>query len=521
MGEDLLNIWKNKIKKEYKIAFIIAFVLTMFIHIYRFTNYIPNADTLFNYYFDQDVIESGRWSLGLACSISSYFDLSWVIGILSSAYMGFITITIVALFKIKNPVVIGLTAGLLASSPCTIDLFHYLYTADGYLLGLFLAALSVYLSRIDEKRKFLKFIAIILLCISCAIYQANVSFALMLTLCSILQVIIEGKIKKKKCIKWIASQVMIYIISLALYYFIWKLLLKVRGIEPYDYLGIAYVGDFGFEYIRHGLVSSFRTFFEFFFLWDMKTYGIVQYNLYSILFFIALIGILVFVVAKNKIYKQRWAIIILVLTLLLFIPASSFWYFTSLDLLTSNYLPKMLYGLIIIYIFAVILYEKYANKKIKNLFACLIVLIIFYNFIMANISYFCMQIIYEKNYAEASEMMNKINELTANSEDYVNEIVFVGERIDLYSAYNKDGSLNELSKYKVVLPLMHKTLTFDYRRAYLFLRNSFRIPYYMIWDTDYQNSFKEVKEVKEMGVWPADNSIIILENKIIVKLSEK
>lgn len=82
MGTDLLVFYKDKVKKEWKIAFWAAFAACLLIHIYKFTNPILNHDSVFNVYTDQNMTGSGRWLLQYACGISSYFDLHWVNGLL-------------------------------------------------------------------------------------------------------------------------------------------------------------------------------------------------------------------------------------------------------------------------------------------------------------------------------------------------------------------------------------------------------------------------------------------------------
>lgn len=522
MGIEILDFYKKKIKREYKLAFIMASLLTIVIHAYKFFNYIPNADSIYNYYFHQDVIQLGRWALGFFCSISSFFDLPWVIGLLSSVYIGLTTVTIVALFKVKNPIVIGIIAGLLSSSPCTIDTFHYLYTADGYMFGMLLSALAVYLSRIEEKRLRFKFISIILLCISCAIYQSNINFALLLSLCSLFKILLDGKYEKKECINWIFNKILIYIISLGLYYIVWQILLKIRNILPYDYLGISKIGEFSFDYIKEGIIKCFQIFCKFFFMWDIGEYGIVQYSVYSILFLISLIAIFVFAIIKKKLYKRLWAFWIFVLATILIIPLSNFWCFVSLELVPSNYLPRMLQCLTVLYVFATILYEEYASKKFKNLFGILMILIIFYNFIIANISYSYMKITFEKTYADASEMINRINEITSNNETVITEIVFVGNRLDgnFYTYVDEENRLNQLSKYNIVFSSLHKILTFDPQLTYLFLKVNFDLPYTSrVWEQDYLDSYYEKEEIKNMPAWPDKDSIMIFEGKLILKLS--
>ena len=169
--------------------------------------------------------------------MSSYFDLPWVIGLLSCVIMALTVVVIVALFGIRNPVLIGLTGALLAASPATTETFFFLYTADGYMMAMLLAALSVYFSRIEETRRSRLVLSGICLCVSCGIYQAYVSFALLLAVCYFIDALMQNRADRQTCCAWVLRQVAIYIASLAVYYAIWKLCMRVSGISPTDYQG--------------------------------------------------------------------------------------------------------------------------------------------------------------------------------------------------------------------------------------------------------------------------------------------
>lgn len=152
MGLELLDFFKFKVKKEYKIAFFTTFIITLLVHLYKFTNTLPNNDSIMNYYSNQNVLASGRWALSFVCGLSSYYDLPWIIGLFSCLFISLTVVVVVALFKIKNPILIKLIGALVGSSPATTETFFFLFTADGYMISMLLASLAVYFSRIDEKR---------------------------------------------------------------------------------------------------------------------------------------------------------------------------------------------------------------------------------------------------------------------------------------------------------------------------------------------------------------------------------
>ena len=153
MGKNIVAYYKGKIKKEWKIAFFSTLAIGILIHIYKFTNTLPNRDAVYNYYADQNIVGSGRWFLTVASGLSSWFDLPWINGLLSIIFIGIAAAVIVDVFDLQNPVLIGLIAALLVSFPGITETFFFEYTADGYMVAMLLAALAVRVSKIRSDRK--------------------------------------------------------------------------------------------------------------------------------------------------------------------------------------------------------------------------------------------------------------------------------------------------------------------------------------------------------------------------------
>ena len=109
-------------------------------HMYLITNNVESGDAVYNYYHDQNMTMSGRWALSFFCSFSSYFHLSWFSGLIAILFMSLTVVVLIKIFKIKNPIVIGLMGGLLVSSTFITDIMRFIYTADGYMIAMFLAS---------------------------------------------------------------------------------------------------------------------------------------------------------------------------------------------------------------------------------------------------------------------------------------------------------------------------------------------------------------------------------------------
>lgn len=513
MGEKLLEYYRHSVKKEYKIAFIGTFLITLLIHLYKFTNTLPNHDSVFNYYTDQNVLGSGRWALSLACGISSYYDLAWINGLLSSVFIALTVVVIVALFKIKNPVLICLTGALLAASPATTETFFFMFTADGYMIAMLLAALSVYLSRIEEKRIGCRILSGVCICVSCGIYQAYVSFALLLAVFYFIDVLLQNSHDKKDCLKWILRQVIIYVASLASYYIIWKLLMHFSGTSANDYQGISDVGKISFGLLVNGLKSSVKSVFIYFMQWNVLENGFTLYAVLNIIFILAFaVGLIVsFIKNHIYIYDRGWRIALAVICLLAIIPFACIWHFTSDSV---GYRAMMLQSLTLVYVFTALIYERFAKPLVKNIVCLLLCVIVFNNAIMANIGYFYLNECYERTYAEGIEMMEEINELRDEYE--FDKIAVVGNRI-FDVRFGEPGEKG--SRIHILSSLIEETLLYDSEHTVNFLRETFGLDLEPV-ERSFRDGLLDTEEVANMGCWPSGDSVTVIDGILVIKLSD-
>lgn len=518
MGEAILNFYNSKIKKQYKFALISSFFISLMIHLYKFTNTLPNRDSLYNYYSDQNILEAGRWALSLACGISSYYDLPWVNGLMSCLFLALTVVVMVALLKIKNPVLIFLTGALLAVSPATTETFYFLFTADGYMLSMFLAALAVYLSRIDEKRELYQLAAAVCICISCGIYQAYVSFALILSVCYFIKELFEGKYDKKTCEKWVLRQIVIYVVALASYYMIWKWYMLLSGVIPTSYQGISQVGKVSLWLFINGAVSAVKTTVLYFLQWNILEKGISFYCTLSLFLFIAFIGGLVIAFVKSKLWTRKWAVVFLALCLLSIAPFACIWHFTS-DFV--RYRVMMLQSLTLLFVFVGVLWEKWGNTVGKNMVCLFLMLTIFNNALLANISYYYMNLCYERTYADGLEMMIKIHNL--QDKYNFNKIAVVGNRRYELEPQNIDPQLKKLQTYgklHTLNILQEKTLLYDSDHTTKFLQVTFGLDL-KVENLAQRNTWLDTEKVRNMGRWPAGDSMAVIGDTLVIKLSDR
>lgn len=309
---ECMGLLKKKIKKEWKIAFVSAFFLGLLIHLPAWFQDVPNHDGLASVYFDQNMITSGRWFLTVACGLSSYFTLPWLIGLLSLVWLSITAVLLVELLQVARTEWIVIISGLLVSFPALASTYAYIFTADGYMLALLLAVLAVLLTKKYPKG----FLAGgICLAFSLGTYQAYLSFCILLCMYALVQEFLDDKPVKNK-ITSVIKYLGMGIIGAGLYFIILQLLLKMQGKVLDTYQGISDMTAVG----KAGLTAVIRSMYEDFVIFICR--GNILFNNVFSLFAVLVLGVLLLwavfhVVRRRRLYKSPffWGTFILFLLL--------------------------------------------------------------------------------------------------------------------------------------------------------------------------------------------------------------
>ena len=134
--EKLIAKLKND---KYKIPFIAAVAIGLITHMTMIVNKFPNGDSMTNFYFDQNMVTSGRWFLVAACGISSFYDLNFVNGILAILFLAVTAVYVTRFFDVQKKAAMILIPAVMVTFPAVAATMAYMYTVDGYMLGLLLS----------------------------------------------------------------------------------------------------------------------------------------------------------------------------------------------------------------------------------------------------------------------------------------------------------------------------------------------------------------------------------------------
>lgn len=490
--------------EKIKLAFISTWVIGLICHFYKFTNYLPNHDSVYNVYSSQNVVGSGRWLLSLVCGISSYYDLPWINGIISLFFIALTVVVIVKIFEVQKNVTVFIISGLLVCSPAITETLFFEFTADGYFIAMFMASVSVLFSKIEDKNISHHIIAMLLLCGTCGIYQAYISFALVIMVCYCMKTLLENDYEFKEYIYWIGRQLVVYLIAMLLFWIIWKLCLHFEKVEINHYQGIDKLA-ISAKTIIMAIKGSIKSVLIYFFEWNVIKQHWTTYAILNVIFFVIFSSLLGYVVGiKSQLYKSKKKFLLFIICVVSIPFVSCIWKFMSSEV---EYRPMMLTSLVMLYIFCAIMVEKYAKKWISKIIIAILGIIIFNNIIMANIAYGYMEQEYEKSYATGMEIIQRIHMLDAES----NDIIILRDL--------KEESAIEDTKIPLLSNGLETKLFFDQEHSILFLKNVFGEEFFVV-DEKKALEIKNRRIVKEMGKWPASDSIKVIDGVIVIKFND-
>lgn len=493
-------------------AFISTLVIGLCTHIYKFTNTLPNHDSLFNFYSDQNVLGMGRWLLSIACGASSYFDLPWVNGLLSLLFIAATAAVVISVLEVKNVILVVIISGILVTFPGVTETFFFEFTADGYMLAMLLASLAVYFSRIGDNNIKHLILSAIFICMSCGIYQAYVSFALVLALCYFMQELLEDRRTLKEYFAWIKNQVIVYVSGLLAYLLIWKICMIFQNVQVnayQGYQGIANVGQISIPVLCGAVKNTIKTWFVFLLEWNVLEHGWTLYGILNVIFILFALSAIIVAIYKSKLYQKKIQSVLFGLCLFALPFFCCIWCFTSSGV---TYGSRMLQSIAVFYAWIMVLIAKWWNVKLKNIAVILIMIIIFNFGISANISYYLMNKCYETSYATANEMMMRIHLLDNGC---VKKVAVVGNRGTEVSLDTTELG-NRVHTYGACL---ESNLLFDQEHTILFLKNMSDFEY-EVPTTEELVKIERLDEVQQMSVWPFSDSMKLINDTIVIKLAE-
>lgn len=510
MPEKVLKKLNTYILPEWKVCFISALLVGLFAHLYKITNWLPNWDSLVFRYDSQNMVAMGRWFLPVVCSLSSFYDLPFLNGIIAIIFHALSAVCICRILNVQKKITAGLIGAVIVSFPTVTSVMMYNYVADGYSIAFFLSTLAA-LYMIKEKPKY--FLSAVLIALSTGIYQAYITVTITLVLLHLIDEMIFNNTSFRVVLKKAVRMLLSGVSGVALYSIILKVTLGIFSVELLDYQGANDAASLSNIDILASLYVAKETFIKCFF--DLSR-GVNVFVAINIAILIFTLFYYLKCVIKSKLYKTPANIIMIAMLGVLLIFGAGALAFINAGV---DYHNLMLMGYSVFYLLFLIIYERGEEEKEKHTaikcWSVLItaVVIIANQVIISNVSYHKAQIAYEKSYGALMRIADRI-EQTAGSEA-CDKLLVIGA-LDNSEAYSvnltpditgiTDGFIIRADDEIVGQSVLCSALNDYCDKNYEFVNG------------EEKKNFIKMEAVKSMEKWPSKNCVAVVEDAIIIKL---
>ena len=493
--------WIHKAwKKEYTLAFFVTVLMGLLIHMPVMVQDLPNHDGLDSLYFDQNMITSGRWFLTIACGISSYFNLPWLISLLSLLYLGLASVCLTEILQLRSKVSIFVVSGLLISFPALACSFAYVFTLDGYMLALLLSIMAVWIA---QRGKYGYLIGAVCLGCSMGIYQAYLPISILLCLYLTARALIE-----EDSIKGVWRKVFpllkMGVLGVVFYFVLLYFLLFLQGKELASYQGINGEGAAG-----QGLLTSFKLVYQDFFTFLMKG-KVLFHNGASAAAGLVLGGMFlwtIFLLARQKGRYKKPLFYLVLLGYAVLLPLV-----VNYILILSgalNYHMIMRYQWVFLLILVIALADQYAGNIAQWAILVAGTVLIFSYAVMDNIGYQNLHQKYEKTYAYCVRLLDRIE----NTPGY-----YQGIPVAMIGVVGDEAFPTTDLSADVTWPLIGLNgdwLLYTGDNYELFIKHYLGASLNIL-DTSYMGEIYYSKEYQEMDSFPGPNSTKVVDGILYV-----
>ncbi|MBR5419985.1 MAG: glucosyltransferase domain-containing protein [Lachnospiraceae bacterium] len=460
-------------------------------------------------------VSLGRYLLHYVEDFRGPRELTWLIGCLSIFYIALAAVLITKLFDLKSRVSQLLCGVLLVCNPVVTGTFAYMYTADGYFLGLFFSVLAAYcVIRIrGVKGQILGGLSMI---VFLALYQAYISVTILLLMIWLLLMLLKGETKLSDLCKEAGRYMVMGIAAAAVY------LAGVPIFRSYYAVGddaVKLIGGTSTEgAVNHSLLEGLKESWVEFARYFLVRWQLNFYNISNVLLFV-LLGVLILIACKKGgLFKKPVRLLLIPVWILLLPPVTHVFSFVSARNIYQS--SPASFSLSLFYILPLILMEQpglkaeitewKAVKKHPLAFAnlLLLVLISLHFVVIANRAY---------------ESMAMANERTEN---FLNRLQ---TRIEMTEGYEEGmplaviGNVYQLPEYVPSAPMMSGVVSNIFLQSqadYVHALNWHLSTSYTEYPTERHKKLVRREEFADMEPWPSEMSVRRIGKTMVVYLSD-
>lgn len=510
----LLREISKKFNKNDLFAVITVFILGMINNFCFITNEGVSPDALSMSYFNF----AGNWEIMLGRFGIKFVDMmrfglvnKFIIILICLLFLSLSTIIIIKTFKIKNKILIFLLSTLIAVAPQFTETYMFIYCADAYCLAFLLATLAVFFLEKAKNKKIYYVLSCICTIIVCSLYQAYLGVLIGETIILLIYQLLNNKEIKEILIKFFKYMLTIFI-GILLYYITLKIIISTMDISLASYKGANSLGINTILSLPNTILQTYKDFFKFFFTNEIinnSYYKRIKIN--AIIFAISFIG-LIFILIKNEYNKKGIRILLLSLLIAIYpigiaimnIIAPT----TTINLVTGP-------GLITTIILVILIYKKLNDSVFENLIKYVLIitmLILMLTFILENTyTYMDRQQTYINYYTISNDIYSKVVEL----DEYSNDKKWMFSDVIRFYASDREKTNGFISNDNETWDNYNGTTqNISYFEKYLGIKIN-------ICSKEEYDEIVKTESFKDMPIYPNKGSIKIINDVIVIKISDK
>lgn len=525
MPDQYLTEWYRNLSGAVKTAFYAAFAAGLAAHLYQFTNKLYNYDELANTPGGIGLsTEQGRWLLNwmgrfMRSVFGGSYSLPFFNGIFALLFLALSAGMVVSVFQVRNKLTAGLIGGLMTVFPAVVSMYFFMFLALYYAIGISFSVFAAWLAVKYPKNIIANIAAVVMIACSLGVYQAYFPDTVCILLIVVILKAAFGGVKEKK--EWkefflmIARFLVVMAAGVAVYFLINKAVLAVTHIQLTSYQGGDTMGKITIAQLISALKSCYTSFFDMGFSDVMGiSYNRTVRRLIKVVWILFAAGIGAYLVLKKKEYLNK----VIVLCGILVFPVAMFLIYVMAP--NSYCYTLMAYSVVFFFVFFLLWLDACSRnlklhapvKSITNwvsalLTAALVIVFVWY----ANGNYMALEYTKYHDFSYVQTLITKIRSVEDYSQD--KPVIVVGTQINdstngmgslIGDTFTVGGKADTNLGYNSLLYLMSDYLGFS--------------PYYGTYE-EIQN-WMQREVVREMPSYPADGSIQVIDDTIIVKLSD-
>lgn len=456
-------------------------------------------------------ISLGRFGIKFVNMIRFGLVNKFIIILICLLFLSIASVAIIRTFEIRNKIAIFFISGLVAVAPQFTETYMFIYCADAYCLAFLLSTLAVFFLKRTEKGKRYYLLAGICTIIVCSLYQAYLGVLIGETILLLINYLLNDMNAKDVFIKAIKYVLTIFL-GIILYYIVLKVIISILGISLASYKGANNLGINTIKSLPKTILQTYKDFFNFFFTDKIIYNSYWKRNTINRILFIASFLGLVFVFLKNK-YNNKAIRIFLLIVLLGIFPIG----IGIMDIIAPNTTTNLVTGpgLITSVILLVLIYGKLNDDSLENIIKYGYIgttSVLIFTFVLGNtFTYMCRQQTFRNYYTISNDIYSRVVQL----EDYSTDKKWMFSYVIKFYARDTNRSNGFISSDNVTWNNYSGTLqNSNYFEKYLGIKIK----------TCSMDEYKEIvktEEFKEMPIYPNKGAIKVINNVIVIKISDK